>query len=108
MVSEGQESGSRLSGGSWIRVSPEVIVKLSEGLTGAGRFASRWLTHMLLVEGLSSSPRGPLLRLLEHPLRMAAGLPQSEKENQAEPEAVTNPGSHFHHSHHVLLLDAHC
>lgn len=61
MVSEGQESGSRLSGGSWIRVSPEVIVKLSEGLTGARRFASRWLTHMLLAEGLSSSPRGPLL-----------------------------------------------
>lgn len=58
----------------WFKASQEVAVKmvaglqLSEGLTGAGGFASGWFSHMLgkmvwlLVGGLSSLPHGPLHR----------------------------------------------
>ena len=45
MVSEGQESGNRLSGGSWTRVSPEGTVKLCAGLEDLlqdGSLTGRW------------------------------------------------------------------
>lgn len=62
LVSEGQESESSLVGWFWIRISPEVVAKLSEGLTGARRSASKLAHSGLLAEGFRSSLPGPPLR----------------------------------------------
>ena len=62
----GLESGSGLAGPSWLRVSHEFAVKMQdlhspEGLTGAGRLASKTATHMDAVLMLAVSRRPQFL-----------------------------------------------
>ena len=54
-------------------------LQVSEGRSGAGRSACKMAHSQGCWPSLSSSPHGPLLRLLERPHNMAAGFAQGRK-----------------------------
>lgn len=91
-LSGGQEFRSSLAGQIWPRVSSEIAVEM-RGVcshlqfdrgwrllprTLTGQLAEAFTPPWLWAGGLSSSPRGPLHRLLECLCDMSAGFAQSE------------------------------